>query len=269
MTPETARVQFAAAELLGRDDLADRRLHEGRAAEEDRALAAHDHALVAHRGHVGAAGGARAEHGRELRDAHRRELRLVEEDAAEVLAIGEHLVLQRQERAARVDEVDARQSLLLRDLLCAQVLLDGHRVVGAALDGGVVADDHDRPAVHEADARDDAGAGRIAAVEPVGGERRDLEERAALVEQARDAVARQQLAARDVAVAGCLGPAERRGGEPARAARRRVRRGRRRFACAAVARGIEVRVEDGHLPRLSASTARPTCGRRVISVSVH
>jgi hypothetical protein len=36
-----------------------------------------------------------------------------------------------------------------------------------------------------------------------------------------------------------------------------------------LARGIEVRVEDGHLPRLSASTARPTCGRRVISVSVH
>ena len=38
------RVQVAAAELLGGDDLADRRLHERRAAEEDGALVAHDHA---------------------------------------------------------------------------------------------------------------------------------------------------------------------------------------------------------------------------------
>ena len=103
-----ARVQLAAAELLGGDDLADRGLHERRAAEEDRALVAHDHGLVAHRGHVRAAGGARAEHGGDLRDAGGRHPRLVEEDAPEVVAVGEDLVLHRQERAARVDEVDAR-----------------------------------------------------------------------------------------------------------------------------------------------------------------
>ena len=63
-----ARVQVAAAELLGGDLLARRRLHQRRAAEEDRALLADDHALVAHRGHVGAAGRARAHHGGDLRD---------------------------------------------------------------------------------------------------------------------------------------------------------------------------------------------------------
>ena len=72
-----------------------------------------------------------------------RHRRLVVEDAAEVLAVGEHVVLQRQERAAGVDEVDARQPVVQRDLLRAQVLLDRHRVVRAALDGGVVGDDHD------------------------------------------------------------------------------------------------------------------------------
>ena len=71
-----------------------------------------------------------------------RQVGLVVEDPAEVLAVGEDLVLHRQERAAGVDQVDARQPVLQRDLLRAQVLLHRHRVVGAALDRGVVGDDH-------------------------------------------------------------------------------------------------------------------------------
>ena len=51
-------VQVPAAEVLGRDDLARRRLHEWRAAEEDRALVADDDRFVAHRGYVCAARGA-------------------------------------------------------------------------------------------------------------------------------------------------------------------------------------------------------------------
>ena len=136
------RVDVGAAELLGGDFLAGRGLHERRAAEEDRAGALDDDGLVRHRRHVGAAGGARAHDDGDLRDALGRHPRLVEEDAAEVLAIGKDLGLQRQKRAARVDEVDAGQAVLERDLLRAQVLLHGDRVVGAALDGGVVGDDH-------------------------------------------------------------------------------------------------------------------------------
>ena len=100
-----------------------------------------------------------------------RHRRLVVEDPPEVVAVGEHLVLLGQERAAGVDEVDARQPVLARDLLGAQVLLDRDRVVRAALDGGVVGDDHARPAGDPADAGDDPGARRIAAVHPLGGER--------------------------------------------------------------------------------------------------
>src|SRR5215470_7981789 len=48
-------------------------------------------------------------------------------------AVREDVVLLGQERAARIDEVDARQPVLDRDLLAAQVLLHRHRVVGAAL----------------------------------------------------------------------------------------------------------------------------------------
>jgi len=62
--------------------------------------------------------------------------------------------------------------------------------------------------VDQADAGDDPGAGAGVVVHAVGGERRDLEERAALVEQLVDALAREQLAATDVALPGFLRAAE-------------------------------------------------------------
>ena len=139
-----------------RDLLAGRRLHQRRAAQENRPGALHDHRLVRHRRHVRAARGARAHHDGDLRNPLGRHARLVEEDAAEVLAIGEHLRLQRQERAARVHQVHAGQAILERHLLRAHVLLHGHRVVRAALHGGVVGDDDRLPAGDAADAGDDA-----------------------------------------------------------------------------------------------------------------
>ena len=142
--PGAARVDLGATELLGRDVLAGRGLHERRSAQEDRARALDDDGLVAHRRHVGAARRARAHDQRDLRDGRRRHPGLVVEDAAEVVAVGEDLGLEGEERAAAVDEVDARQVVLEGDLLGAQVLLDRHRVVGAALDRRVVGDDRRR-----------------------------------------------------------------------------------------------------------------------------
>ena len=189
-----AGVDVAAAELLGGDVLAGRRLHERRPAEEDRAGLLHDDRLVAHRRDVGAAGGARAHHHRDLRDPLGRQPRLVVEDAAEVLAIGEDLGLHRQEGAARVDEIDAGQAVVQRDLLRPQVLLHRERIVGAALDRRVVGDDQHLAARHPADAGDQPGARRLAVVEAGGGERRDLEERRARVEQPVEPLADRELA---------------------------------------------------------------------------
>ena len=189
-------MDVGAAELLGAHDLAGRRLHERRAGEEDRALLANDDRLVRHRRHVRAARRARAHDDGDLRDAFRRHRRLVVEDAAEVVAVREDVGLVRQVRAARIDEIDARQPVLARDLLRAQVLLHRHRVVGAALDRRVVADDHAFAAGHAADAGDDAGRRDVVVVHAERGELRELEERAARVEQRADALARQQLAAR-------------------------------------------------------------------------
>jgi hypothetical protein len=207
-------------ELLGGDDLAGRGLHEGRAAEEDRALVLHDHGLVGHRGDVGAAGGAGAHDAGDLRDAATREVGLVEEDPPEVLAVGKHLVLHRQEGPAGVDEVDAGQPVVAGDGLGAEVLLDRDRVVGAALDGRVVADHHALAAADASDAGDDAGRGDgvgvigSAAVHAGRGQRAQLEERAARVQEAVDPVAHQELAPVGVLGTRALRPASPDEGEP-------------------------------------------------------
>ena len=191
-------MHIGAAEFFGGDDLAGRGLHQRRSAEKNRALIAHDDALVRHRRHIGAAGGAGTHHDRDLRNARGRHLRLIVEDAAEMPLVGENLVLLRQECAAGIDHVDAGQIVLPRDILRAQMLLHRHRIVGAALDGRIVGDDHAFASRDPPDPGDDARRMHIAAIEPVGGERRQFEKRRARIDQEIDALARQHLAARGV-----------------------------------------------------------------------
>ena len=163
------RVDLSPAQLLGGDFLAGRGLHQRRAAEKDGALAAHDDRLVRHRGHVGAARGAGAHDRGDLRDALGRHLRLIEEDAAEMLAVGKHLVLVRQVGAAGIDQIEAGQSARARDLLRAQMLLHRDRIVGAALHRRVVGNDHAFAPGDAADAGDDAGRRHLVAIHPVCG----------------------------------------------------------------------------------------------------
>ena len=112
-------VQVSPAEFLGGDLLAGGGFHQWRTAEEDRALIADDDGLVAHRGNVGTTGGAGSQHRRDLRNARGAEPGLVVEDPAEVLPVGEHLVLLGQESPTRVHQIDARKPVLAGDLLGA------------------------------------------------------------------------------------------------------------------------------------------------------
>ncbi len=194
--PGDPGVHVGATEFLGGDDFAGRGLDQRRAAEKDRALLLDDDRQVAHRRHVGAAGRARTHDDGDLRDAARRQPGLVVEDPAEMLAVGKHVILARQVRAARVDEVDARQVVFAGDRLRAQVFLDRDRVIGATLDRRVVGDDHALAPGDPADPADQAaGRNPVVAVHLVPGELADLEKRRAGVEQPVDAIARQQLAA--------------------------------------------------------------------------
>ena len=76
-----------------------------------------------------------------------------------MVAIRKDLVLQRQERTAGVDEVETRETVLLGDLLCAQMLLDREREVGAAFHSRVVGDDHALTAFDDSDPGHDSGRG--------------------------------------------------------------------------------------------------------------
>ena len=202
-------VQIAAAQILGGDFLARCGLHQRRAGEEDRALIAHDHALVRHGGNISAARGARPHHAGNLRDAERAHIGLIEEDPPEVVAVGEDLRLMRQVRTAGVHQIDARQAVLLRNLLRAQVLLHRHRVIGAALHGRVIAHDHALPPRNAPHPADDRCAADVAFIHPVGCELPDFEERRTRIEQPLHAFTGEQLAARDMAFAMLLRPAKR------------------------------------------------------------
>jgi len=118
-----SRMHVAAAEFFGSDDFARGRFDQRRAGKKYRALIFDDDGFVRHCRHVGAARSAGTHHYRDLRNAQRRHVGLVVENAAEVIAIRKNFVLARQMRAARIDEVNARQAVGLRDFLRTQMLL--------------------------------------------------------------------------------------------------------------------------------------------------
>ncbi len=112
-------------------------------------------------------------------------------DAPEMVAVGKDLVLRRQERPARIDEIEAGQPVLAGDLLGAQMLLDGHREIGAALDRRVVGDDDAFAARNPADTGDDPGGRNLAVIHAVSRQLREFEKRRARIEQRPHPLARQ------------------------------------------------------------------------------
>lgn len=100
------------------------------------------------------------------------------------------------------------------DLLRSQVFFDRDGVVGATLDGGIVAHDDAFPPGHTPDTGDQPRARCFAAVHAVCSERREFEERRAGVEQQVDPVSRQQFASRHVLGPSCLAATLRDLGKP-------------------------------------------------------
>lgn len=163
------------------------------------ALSFDNDAFVAHGGDVSSACGARAHDDAYLGDAHARHLRLVVEDATEVVDVWEDVRLVGEIGAAGVNEVDAWEVVFLGDGLRAEMFLHGDGVVGSSLDGGVVGNDHALDAVDGADSRHDtAGWHVLAVVHFVAGHLAEFEEGRPGVDQRGDAVADEHLPALDV-----------------------------------------------------------------------
>src|SRR5690606_177430 len=82
---------------------------------------------------------------------------LAVEDVAEVFLVREYFVLLREVGTTGINQVDAGQPVFFGDGLGANVLFDGQRVIGAALDGGIVGQHQAFDAANPSDAGDDAG----------------------------------------------------------------------------------------------------------------
>ena len=147
--------------------------------------------MVGHDGEIGAAGDAHAHDGGDLRDAHGGHARVVAEDAAEVVLVGEDVFLKRKEDTGGVDEIEGGEVVLHRDVLGAEDLLGGHGEEGAGLHGGVVGDDHAEAAGDATEAGDDACCGRAApfGIHLKSRERGEFEKIGAGIEKERDALA--------------------------------------------------------------------------------
>ena len=114
--------------------------------------------------------------------------------------VRENLILVRKIGTTAVDEIDTGQVVFFGNLLGAQVFLDGHRIVGAAFDRRVVADDHALVALNPADARNDPGAGGCVVIHVVGRGRRQFKEGRARIQQTCHPVARQHFPSADMPI---------------------------------------------------------------------
>jgi hypothetical protein len=108
-----------------------------------------------------------------------------------MLPFGKNLVLYGQKGAAGINQIDLGEMVLKGDLLGTEMLLHCQRVVGAALDRGVVGDNDALNAADPADSGDDRGGRNVAAVHVVGGQLRQFKKRGSGVEQSRHLLARQ------------------------------------------------------------------------------
>jgi len=122
----------------------------------------------------------------------------LDEVRAQVRRFARERIAPRAEHIDRSNEFPRDLWPELGDALRTQVLLDADGVIGAALHRRIVANHHAFTAGNAPDAGDDAGAGRFFAVHAESGERRQLEERRARVQQHLHAIAGQQFAARHV-----------------------------------------------------------------------
>ena len=160
-------VHIAAAQIFGGHNFTNRSFHQRWSAQEDGALVFHDDGFIAHGRHISTARRAAAHDHCDLGNALGAHVGLVVEDAAKVFFIWKHIVLVGQVGPARVHQVDAWQLVLLRNFLRPQMFFHRHRVVSAALDCRVIANNDAIDPTDAANARDDTCTRRVAVVHAV------------------------------------------------------------------------------------------------------
>ena len=197
-----ACVHIGTAQFFGTDNFACGGLHQRWATQKNRGLVFHDNGFIAHGGHVRTTGGTATHDHRNLRNALRAHIGLVEKNSSEVISVWKHFILIRQVGPARVDQVNTGQIVLCGHFLRTQMLFHAERVVGTTFHRGVVAHNHAVHATDPAYARNGARARRSTTVHAPGCQGCQFQKRGTGVKQTRHAFARQQFAACGVAFVG-------------------------------------------------------------------
>src|SRR3546814_11572282 len=99
------------------------------------------HGLVRHGRNIRPARSAASHDASDLENALCAHLRLIVEDAAEMLAVRKNLCLIRQVRPTRINQINAWQPIFRRDFLRAPALFYRQRIIGAAFHRRTVAHD--------------------------------------------------------------------------------------------------------------------------------
>jgi len=108
--------------------------------------------------------------------------------------VGKDPVLFRQIGPAAIHQIQARQPVLGRDFLCANVFLHRFVVEGSTLYRGIIGDHHAGQPMDDADAGHDTRARHLIPILPVGRERRQFHERSSWIHQQVDPFTHQKLA---------------------------------------------------------------------------
>ena len=116
------------------------------------------------------------------------------EDPGRTILAGEDRILERQIDASAIDEIDDRQALPHRDLLCPQDLGDRLRPPRPCLHGRVVGHDNGRPPFDPADYGDDTRTRSLSFVAVIRHQQADLENRRPRIQQTCHPLARRQFA---------------------------------------------------------------------------
>lgn len=159
-----------------------------------------DDGLVAHSGNIRSSGGAGAHNNGNLRNTQGTHASLVKEDAAKVFLVWKDVCLVREIRAARIDEVEAGEFVLLSNCLCAEMLLDRDWVIGTSFDSAIISHNHTGDPFDCSDPCDDTPCGDVVGVDFVACEGREFQERGAWVDEGGDSIAGKHLSSGEVFV---------------------------------------------------------------------
>mmetsp|Transcript_16687 Transcript_16687/g.38301 ORF Transcript_16687/g.38301 Transcript_16687/m.38301 type:complete len:228 (-) Transcript_16687:334-1017(-) len=168
-------------------------------AQKDCPVSLHNNGFVGHAWYVSAAGRTRPANHCYLRDCLCRHVRLVEKYPSKVFLIGKDSSLLRQKGPAAVYQIDARQIVLQRNLLCTQVLLDCDRIVGPAFDRGIVGNHHAKLTGNHSDSSDNSATRNPV---HVSGKSREFQERGSGIAQCLHPVPWQEFVSLEVAFDG-------------------------------------------------------------------